>query len=109
MPTGDPSGPEFVLRHKIALGTGSHPAPPLFSAWEAAKDALDDAYKGNAKKGRDATLAWLRTAHQLMDPLGVRALQSDLAGTIAVLESGRELRWAEDVAAEVAERIPRLK
>jgi hypothetical protein len=44
-----------------------------------------------------------------MDPLGVRALQSDLAGTIAVLESGRELKWAEDGPAEVAERIPRLK
>jgi hypothetical protein len=109
VPTGDPSGPEFALRHKIALGTGSHPAPPLLSAWEASRDALDEAYKSNAKKGRDAALAWLRTAHRLMDPLGVRALQSDLAGTIAVLESGRELKWAEDGPAEVAERIPRLK
>ncbi|CAK9782554.1 hypothetical protein CC85DRAFT_284066 [Cutaneotrichosporon oleaginosum] len=109
VPTGDPSSSEFALRHKIALGTGLHPAPPLFSAWEAAKEALDEAYKGNTKKGRDAALAWLRTAHRLMDSLGVRSLQSDLAGTIAVLESGRELKWAEDGTAEVAERIPRLK
>ncbi|BEI94585.1 uncharacterized protein CcaverHIS019_0701570 [Cutaneotrichosporon cavernicola] len=109
VPTGDPSYPEFVLRNKIALGTGSHPAPPLFNAWEASKDALDDTYKSDAKKGRTTALAWLRTAHRLMDTLDVRPLQCDLAGTIATLESGRELHWEKDGAAEVAERIPRLQ